>query len=129
MSEQRHRTPQEDRRIGGSWSPSLYADMVGYSRLIGLDDQGRSSGCGALRKNLIDPAIEEHGGRIVQTGGDFAAHRVRQHRWGGALCREGAASRFRSMTAISRLIEPSASASGSTLATRLPMGLTCTATR
>ena len=30
----------------------------------------RSNGCGTLRRDLIDPAIEEHGGRIVQTGGD-----------------------------------------------------------
>ena len=28
------------------------------------------NGCGLLRRNLIDPAIDEHGGRIVQTGGD-----------------------------------------------------------
>ena len=49
----------------------LYADMVGYSRLIGLDDAGTLQRLRALRRNLIDPAIEEHGGRIVQTGGDF----------------------------------------------------------
>ena len=48
----------------------LYADMVGYSRLIGLDDVGTLQRLRALRANLIDPAIEEHGGRIVQTGGD-----------------------------------------------------------
>ena len=30
-----------------------------------------SNGCGRFAANLIDPAIEEHGGRIVQTGGDF----------------------------------------------------------
>ena len=45
--------------------------MVGYSRLIGLDDAGTLQRLRALRRNLIDPAIEEHGGRIVQTGGDF----------------------------------------------------------
>ena len=49
----------------------LYADMVGYSRLIGLDDAGTLERLRALRRTLIDPAIEEHGGRIVQTGGDF----------------------------------------------------------
>ena len=49
----------------------LYADMVGYSRLIGLDDAGTLERLRALRGTLIDPAIEEHGGRIVQTGGDF----------------------------------------------------------
>jgi adenylate cyclase len=48
----------------------MYADMVGYSRLIGLDDAGTLQRLRALRTNLIDPAIEEHGGRIVQTGGD-----------------------------------------------------------
>ena len=48
----------------------LYADMVSYSRLIGLDDAGTLQRLRALRRNLIDPAIEEHGGRIVQTGGD-----------------------------------------------------------
>ena len=48
----------------------IYADMVGYSRLIGLDDAGTLERLRALRRNLIDPAIEEHGGGIVQTGGD-----------------------------------------------------------
>ena len=48
----------------------LYADMVAYSRLIGLDDAGTLQRLRDLRSNLIDPAIEEHGGRIVQTGGD-----------------------------------------------------------
>ena len=48
----------------------VYADMVGYSRLIGLDDAGTLERLRALRKNLIDPAIDEHGGRLVQTGGD-----------------------------------------------------------
>ena len=48
----------------------VYADMAGYSRLIGLDDVGTLERLRALRRNLIDPAIQEHGGRIVQTGGD-----------------------------------------------------------
>ena len=48
----------------------IYADMVGYSRLIGQDDQGTLERLRTLRRNLIDPAIDEHGGRIVQTGGD-----------------------------------------------------------
>src|SRR5271167_2221199 len=48
----------------------VYADMVGYSRLIGLDDSGTLERLRTLRRNLIDPAIAEHGGRIVQTGGD-----------------------------------------------------------
>ena len=48
----------------------VYADMVGYSRLIGLDDTGTLERLRALRREVIDPAIDEHGGRIVQTGGD-----------------------------------------------------------
>src|ERR1700722_799561 len=48
----------------------LHADMVGYSRLIGLDDVGTLGRLRTLRSTLIDPAIAEHGGRIVNTGGD-----------------------------------------------------------
>jgi adenylate cyclase len=48
----------------------VYADMVGYSRLIGLDDTGTLERLRALRREVIDPAIDEHGGRIVNTGGD-----------------------------------------------------------
>lgn len=48
----------------------IYADMVGYSRLIGLDDGGTAQRLLELRRALIDPAIHEFGGRVVQTGGD-----------------------------------------------------------
>ncbi len=48
----------------------LYADMVGYSRMIALDDIGTLERLRALRRNVIDPALDEYGGRIVQTGGD-----------------------------------------------------------
>ena len=44
------------------------SDLVG--RLIGLDDVGTLARLRALRREAIDPAIDEHGGRIVQTGGD-----------------------------------------------------------
>ena len=55
----------------------VYADMVGYSRLIGLDDEGTLERLRALRSTLIDPAINQHGGRIVQTGRQLPAYRVR----------------------------------------------------
>jgi adenylate cyclase len=48
----------------------VYTDIVGYSRLIGLDDLGTLERLRTLRGTLLDPAINEHGGRIVQTGGD-----------------------------------------------------------
>src|SRR5215472_14324349 len=58
--------PQDRRKL----IAIVYADMVGYSRLIGLDDAGTLERLKALRSSVIDPAIDEHGGRIVQTGGD-----------------------------------------------------------
>jgi adenylate cyclase len=45
----------------------VYADVVGYSR---LDDLGTLERLRTLRSALIDPAIDEYGGRIVQTGSD-----------------------------------------------------------
>jgi adenylate cyclase len=48
----------------------VHADMAGYSRLIGMDDAGTIRRLRMLRRALIDPAIREHGGRVVQTGGD-----------------------------------------------------------
>ena len=48
----------------------VHADMVGYSHLIGLDDVGTLERLRMLRSTLIDPTIDEHGGRIVNTGGD-----------------------------------------------------------
>ncbi len=48
----------------------LAADMVGYSRLIGLDEAGTIARQKAHRRELIDPKIAEHGGRIVKTTGD-----------------------------------------------------------
>ena len=44
----------------------LYADMVGYSRLIGMDDSGTLERLRLLRGNLIDPAIAEHGGGLCR---------------------------------------------------------------
>ncbi len=46
------------------------ADVVGYSRLVGADEEGTIARLGALRKELIDPCIDKHHGRIVKTTGD-----------------------------------------------------------
>lgn len=48
----------------------VYADMVGYSRLIGLDDAGTLARIRSLRASLLDPLIARHGGNLVQTAGD-----------------------------------------------------------
>ena len=50
----------------------LSADVVGYSRLMGLDEAGTLSRLNALRHGLIDPAIAAHSGRIVKLMGDGA---------------------------------------------------------
>lgn len=48
----------------------VYADMVGYSRLIGLDDAGTFARLQELRRDLIDPSMTRHGGMLVNTAGD-----------------------------------------------------------
>ena len=46
------------------------ADVAGYSRLIGADEEGTLNRLRAIRADLIDPKIAEHHGRIVKTTGD-----------------------------------------------------------
>src|SRR5215468_10962812 len=48
----------------------LAADVAGYSRLIGLDEEGTLARLKSHRRELIDPKIAEHRGRIVKTTGD-----------------------------------------------------------
>ena len=50
----------------------MSADVVGYSRLMGMDEAGTLSRLNALRRELIDPAIAGHSGRIVKLRGDGA---------------------------------------------------------
>jgi TolB-like protein/class 3 adenylate cyclase len=48
----------------------LAADVAGYSRLMGADEEGTHERLKALRHELVDPKIAEHHGRIVKTTGD-----------------------------------------------------------
>jgi class 3 adenylate cyclase len=48
----------------------LAADVVGYSRLMGADEEGTLERLKALRSEIIDPNITKHRGRIVKTTGD-----------------------------------------------------------
>ena len=48
----------------------LAADVAGYSRLMGIDEEGTLARLKSLRKTLVDPAIASHRGRIVKTTGD-----------------------------------------------------------
>jgi adenylate cyclase len=46
------------------------ADVVGYSRLMGRDERGTLAALKAVRRDVIDPRIAAHNGRIVKTTGD-----------------------------------------------------------
>jgi len=48
----------------------LAADVAGYSRLMGEDEEGTLAALKAIRRELGDPRITEHRGRIVKTTGD-----------------------------------------------------------
>ena len=48
----------------------LMADVAGYSRLIGADDEGTFAQLNAHHTELIEPKIKEHRGRIARTTGD-----------------------------------------------------------
>jgi adenylate cyclase len=48
----------------------LAADVAGYSRLMGADEEGTLNRLKAHRRQLVDPKIREHHGRIVKTTGD-----------------------------------------------------------
>jgi class 3 adenylate cyclase len=58
--------PRIDRRLAAV----LAADVVGYSRLMGRDEQGILERLKAHRKELVEPLVAEHGGRIVKLMGD-----------------------------------------------------------
>ena len=55
-----------DRRLAAI----LAVDVVGYSRLMGADEEGTLAVLKTLRRELADPKIKEHRGRIVKTTGD-----------------------------------------------------------
>jgi TolB-like protein len=59
-------TERVERRL----SAILAADVAGYSRLMGLDEEATLAQLKAHRQALIDPKIAEHRGRIVKTTGD-----------------------------------------------------------
>jgi TolB-like protein len=57
-------------RIKRRLAAILAADVVGYSRLMAADEAGTLAALQALRKELVDPKISEHGGRVVKLMGD-----------------------------------------------------------
>ena len=57
-------------RVERKLAAILAADVAGYSRLMGADEEGTLARLKAHRRGLIDPKIAEHRGRIVKTTGD-----------------------------------------------------------
>ena len=61
-------TARAERRLAAI----LAADVVGYSRLVEHDEAGTLSALKVLRREVIDPLLAEHQGRIVKLMGDGA---------------------------------------------------------
>jgi TolB-like protein/class 3 adenylate cyclase len=59
-----------EERVERRLTAILAADVVGYSRLMGADEEGTLAALKAIRRELVDPRIVEHRGRIVKTTGD-----------------------------------------------------------
>jgi adenylate cyclase len=62
--------PAGPARVERRLAAILAADVAGYSRLMGADEEGTHERLKALRRELVDPKIAEHHGRIVKTTGD-----------------------------------------------------------
>jgi adenylate cyclase len=61
-----------EKRVERRLAAILAADVVGYSRLMGNDEEGTLDALKALRSSVFDPKVAEHRGRIVKTTGDGA---------------------------------------------------------
>src|SRR5260221_7858110 len=59
-----------EERIERRLAAILAVDVAGYSRLMGLDEEGTLTALKAIRREVGDPKIAEHRGRIVKTTGD-----------------------------------------------------------
>ena len=59
-----------EQRVQRRLAAILAADVVGYSRMMREDEAGTLAQLKTLRKELLDPKVEEYGGRIVKTTGD-----------------------------------------------------------
>jgi adenylate cyclase len=60
----------KDRLVERKLAAILAADVAGYSRLMGVDEEGTLARLKAHRRELIDPKIEEHRGHVVKLTGD-----------------------------------------------------------
>ncbi len=56
-----------EERVQRRLAAIIAADVVGYSRLMGADEDGTLARLNALRSELVEPCIAEHRGRVVKT--------------------------------------------------------------
>ncbi len=66
MPSHSHRKRRVERRLAAV----LAADIVGYSSLMGRDEEGTLARLNAVRSQVVDPLIAEHGGRVFKAMGD-----------------------------------------------------------
>ncbi len=59
-----------EERVQRRLAAILVADVAGYSRLMGEDEEGTLAALTAHRTELIEPCISEYRGRVVSTAGD-----------------------------------------------------------
>src|SRR6478752_6766525 len=59
-----------EERVNRRLAAILCADVAQYSRLMGSDEEGTLAALMAHRRELVDPLIAQHQGRIVKTTGD-----------------------------------------------------------
>jgi adenylate cyclase len=59
-----------EERVERRLTAILAADVAGYSRLMGVDEEGTLAALKKVRREVVDAKIAEHRGRIVQTSGD-----------------------------------------------------------
>src|SRR5262249_1110517 len=62
--------PEREAGLARRIAAIFAADVAGYSRLVGYDEEGTLARLRALRRDLVDPEIGAHRGRIVNTTGD-----------------------------------------------------------
>jgi class 3 adenylate cyclase len=65
-----------EQRIQRRLAAILAADVAGYSRLVGADEEGTLDRTRAIRADRIDPKIHEHRARIVLGWGGEAEHAI-----------------------------------------------------
>lgn len=59
-----------DSRVQHRVAVLMAADVVGYSRLMGIDDEGTLAALKAVRRDVVDGKIDQHHGHILRTMGD-----------------------------------------------------------